>query len=570
MPRRILIVSNFFPPQTIGGAEVVAFRQAQALAAHGNEVVVLAGTQPSAGTPPGSLSYDEYEHLPVYRLALRSLEPEVNFYYPAAARRLQSVIASRGIEVVHFHNLAGLGANLIPAAKSRGARAVVTLHDHWGFCFRNTRLRPDGALCPNAEECCGCQPAIQPPGELALPMRVRRDYVAWCLNQADQLLTPSAYMASAYAQAGFALAPITVLSNGIDLDSIPDRPKQTPAGACVKFLYSGYLGEHKGILVLLDALQLLQQDASLSFRWRVTIAGDGHLRARVEAALRTNKLANNVRLLGRLPRAELLQLLSETDVAVLPSIWPENQPVSLLEALASGTAQIATRTGGNAELVEHMGTGLLVRPGDPADLAEAMRRYILDPSLAARHGTQSRQRRQQWDEVRTIDALELILAHRQPAPCSVRTPEPVVVCHGESAPPEAGLLISRAHQHLPSPPIPRFLWHRWVEPKVWQDAVAVWLWDGAGEKSFFHGALRRGIPILSPETDWARGLARHYGSVIVYHTFTEALASLRVLLAQPALRMEIAERARASAATAAYFAPRRAFTLGSEAPIEQA
>ena len=58
MPHRILIVSNFFPPRTIGGAEIVASRQARALAARGHEVVILAGAEPSAAAPAGTLGFD--------------------------------------------------------------------------------------------------------------------------------------------------------------------------------------------------------------------------------------------------------------------------------------------------------------------------------------------------------------------------------------------------------------------------------------------------------------------------------------------------------------------------------
>ena len=188
MPSRILLVSNFFPPRTVGGAEIVAFRQAQALAARGHHVTVLAGDLPTETNPAGTLSFDVHEGLPVYRLAIRSLEPDENFYWAAASRRLKAIIAADRIEIVHFHNVMGLGANLIPAAKDAGAFCLVTLHDHWGFCYRQTRLRPNGAICDNFDECAGCMPAIQPPGGTALPMRLRRDYVAWCLRQADYLL----------------------------------------------------------------------------------------------------------------------------------------------------------------------------------------------------------------------------------------------------------------------------------------------------------------------------------------------------------------------------------------------
>ena len=91
MPHRILVVSNLFPPNTVGGAEIVAFRQAHGLAARGHKVVVLAGAQPSEEAPAGTLSFDVYEGIPVYRLSLRSLDPDLNFYWPAAARRLRAV-----------------------------------------------------------------------------------------------------------------------------------------------------------------------------------------------------------------------------------------------------------------------------------------------------------------------------------------------------------------------------------------------------------------------------------------------------------------------------------------------
>ena len=73
MARRILLVSNFFPPRTIGGAEIVAFRQARELAARGHEVTILAGDQPSGIAPAGTLNFDVYEGLPVYRLSILSL-----------------------------------------------------------------------------------------------------------------------------------------------------------------------------------------------------------------------------------------------------------------------------------------------------------------------------------------------------------------------------------------------------------------------------------------------------------------------------------------------------------------
>src|SRR5581483_3341616 len=99
-----------------------------------------------------------------------------------------------------------------------------------------------------------------------------------------------------------------------------------------------------------------------------------------------SELGRHLRFVGRVPRSELLALMSETDVVVLASIWPENEPVTMLEAIAAGKAQIATRLGGNLELVEDSESGFLIKPGDADELAGAMRRYILKPPLAVMHG----------------------------------------------------------------------------------------------------------------------------------------------------------------------------------------
>lgn len=561
MSSRILLVSNFFPPRTVGGAEIVAFRQAQALAARGHHVTVLAGDLPTETNPAGTLSFDVHEGLPVYRLAIRSLEPDENFYWASAARRLKSIITADRIEIVHFHNVMGLGANLIPAAKDAGAFCLVTLHDHWGFCYRQTRLRPDGSICDNFDGCAGCMSAIQPPGGTALPMRLRRDYVAWCLGHADYLLTPSAYLASTYTMAGFPHERTFAVSNGIDLASVPATAKQPSADGAVRFLCSAYLGEHKGIPVLLDAVQRLSQDASIGVPWQVTIAGEGHLRPMIESAVQS-EAGRHLRFVGRVPRSELLALMSETDVAVLASVWPENEPVTMLEAVATGKAQIATRLGGNLELVEDSKSGFLVTPGDADELAAAMRRYILDPSLAAKHGAFNHARRERFDERATISRLEEIYA----GPRLSKIPhQPVVICGTGWPAVEVSAFAANVYKHLDNRPTPRFIWREWADATVWRDASLLWLWDRHPEESLVNTAIRRGVPVLAPASGWAEGLARHYGGVILYRTYLEAMAAMRPLLSIPTLREEFARRSHGAAASATVMAPVSAFNLSSEA-----
>jgi glycosyltransferase involved in cell wall biosynthesis len=89
--------------------------------------------------------------------------------------------------------------------------------------------------------------------------------------------------------------------------------------------------------------------------------------------IETAAAAGDVEALGRLEKGAVFDQLSRAVAMVLPSVWFEGLPVSVLEAYAMGTPVIASRIGSLAELVEDGATGLLARPGDAGDLADRLR-----------------------------------------------------------------------------------------------------------------------------------------------------------------------------------------------------
>jgi len=92
-----------------------------------------------------------------------------------------------------------------------------------------------------------------------------------------------------------------------------------------------------------------------------------------------------------LPKREVIQLLTHATVFAIPSIY---EPLGIvnLEAMACGTAVVGSRTGGIPEVVADGETGLLVPPGEPEPLAEALNALISDPDRAAAMGRAGRQR----------------------------------------------------------------------------------------------------------------------------------------------------------------------------------
>jgi glycosyltransferase involved in cell wall biosynthesis len=114
---------------------------------------------------------------------------------------------------------------------------------------------------------------------------------------------------------------------------------------------------------------------------RFVLAGEGPERGALEALASELRIDERVRFLGH--RSDIPQLLAACDVMALPSSF-EGLPISVLEAMASGTAVVASNIGGVDELVHNNITGLLVESRDAPALARAIRRLVDDPALAAR------------------------------------------------------------------------------------------------------------------------------------------------------------------------------------------
>ena len=89
-------------------------------------------------------------------------------------------------------------------------------------------------------------------------------------------------------------------------------------------------------------------------------------------------------------RDDVPRVLACCDIAVLPS-KAEGLPNAVLEYLAAGLPTVASRVGGNAEIVQDCKTGLLVPPEDPPALAEALLRLLRDPGFAANLGNNGRE-----------------------------------------------------------------------------------------------------------------------------------------------------------------------------------
>lgn len=143
----------------------------------------------------------------------------------------------------------------------------------------------------------------------------------------------------------------------------------------------------KGLAVLLRAMRL-SADRGDTPPWQLLIVGEGQARAALEQLSTSLGLAERVVFAG--PSRDVAAILPLMDVFVCPSLY-EGFGIAIVEAMMAGRPVVATAVGGITEIVRPDDTGLLVPPGDPTALAEAIREVLGHPDKAARFGRQGRQ-----------------------------------------------------------------------------------------------------------------------------------------------------------------------------------
>jgi glycosyltransferase involved in cell wall biosynthesis len=146
-------------------------------------------------------------------------------------------------------------------------------------------------------------------------------------------------------------------------------------------LYVGKLEPNKGVGHLADVADAAR------LPWPLVVAGDGQLRGALER--QATSLGLDVRVMGWLPRPQVLGWMRDASVLVFPSHGPESLSRVLLEAAALGVPIAAMDTGGTGDIVMHERTGLL--SADAASLARDVARLVADRDLAARLGAAARE-----------------------------------------------------------------------------------------------------------------------------------------------------------------------------------
>lgn len=282
-----------------------------------------------------------------------------------AATALATAAERRSVELLHFHFLVD-ARFFLRFKRSLGVPAIVS-----GYGY-------DVSLFPRSFGGFG------------------KRYLAPLFAEIDRFLAMSEDMKEDMLALGCPPQKVVVHYYGTDTDRFAAIPRTYDDPAVVNVLSCGRLQAKKGPDRLLRALHLWEQGAGDRRRpFRVTLVGDGPMRAELEALVSELGWRDRVTFLGHVPHEDprLLDEYARADVFALPSVTANGEkegiPGTIVEAMAAGLPVVSTFHAGIPAVVQDGLTGLLVPEHDLDALAAALGRAVTDAALRAELGTKA-------------------------------------------------------------------------------------------------------------------------------------------------------------------------------------
>jgi 1,2-diacylglycerol 3-alpha-glucosyltransferase len=381
---RILMASHGYPP-TVSGVTLVVQKVARAMVQRGHKVTVITASE--HGEP--YRDKDEGVQLIRIRAAFNPFWKEAPIPF-IGQNDLEEIVGEVQPDILHAHESAFLGMQVARLDHGADLPRVASCYYVPRFAARY--------LTWNDE-----------PREVVESLV--RFYSTWFYNHFDHVVFSTAAHRAYFVSKDLMVAT-SVISNGVDTQ----RYRPPSAGTALqdeeietrhqlpphpRILFVSRLAKDKEIDVLIEAMPILWERHGA----HLLLAGRGDDRQRLESVTRDLGLEHCVHFLGFVPEEDLPSIYRLSDLFAIASIC-EVQSLPTLQGAATGLPLVATDAVALPELVHSGLNGLLVEPGQPKALAEAVSQILGDPELASEMGQASLPIAQEHAETRTFDHYE--------------------------------------------------------------------------------------------------------------------------------------------------------------------
>lgn len=373
---RVLLVNKFHYLK--GGSEKYYFELGDLLKQHGHEIAFFSMKSDK------NIKTNEKEYF-VDEIDLNNgskLKAFDVIYSKENKRKMLQAIEDFKPDIVHISNFQRqLSASIIDAIKEKNIPIIFTAHDLQAICPDKTMLDKEKEIC---EKCIGghyinCikNKCVKNSILKSVLGAIEGEYYRvneFYTKKIDFIITPSEFYRQKLIEDGISGEKIQSMHNFVNLNEY-DISREDKGYA----FYFGRLSKEKGILNLLEAFRRLEGGM-------LYIAGEGPERKKIEEIIERDKLQERVKLLGFLNSNKIKEYVANARFIVVPSIWYENCPYSVMETLAIGKPVIGAKIAGIPELVKDEQNGLLYNYNDVDELSRKMSRLYKNVDLAEKLG----------------------------------------------------------------------------------------------------------------------------------------------------------------------------------------
>lgn len=380
---KILQINKFFFVN--GGSSRCFFEVSKALRLYGHKVAYFSMINPNKQNSEWSkyfVSIITYEKLDIRRLPSILVRM---FYSFEARKKISRLLDEFKPDIAHSHNIYHhISPSIIFEIKRRKIPIIQTLHDYH-LIAPNYNLFHDNKICeitkPNIFYKALFHKCVKNSYFFSLAEVIEKyfhHWLGWERNYIDYFIAPSMFMRKKLIEYGLPKEKIIHLPHFID--STKYKPNYEIGNY---ILYFGRLSPEKGIKYLIQVMKLLP-------KIKLIIAGRGSQEQ--ELRMMNQELGNkNVEFVGFQEGARLKKLIAGSRFTILPSVWFENSPNSILESYACGKPVLGSRIGGIPEILHNMVNGIFFEPGNEDDLADKIDTLWNNPALCKKLGKNARE-----------------------------------------------------------------------------------------------------------------------------------------------------------------------------------
>jgi len=354
------LVNNWYPPHNFAGSGMYLYHLANALAERGHDVTVLYCKNSFQLRSKGRIQLDTLKNP---KVKVKVLESRWGSLAPIIVHQTGRPILNHYVlkkffqedfDVIHFNNISLIGGPKI-YQYGKGIK-LATFHDYWVLCPLSTLFKYGKEICTK-KNCFLCTIRAKKPPQLWRYTSLLKS----SLIHIDAFISPSKFLKDLYLKEGFD-GKIFHIPNFV----VPSKQKISETKESLfpepYYLFAGRLEKTKGVQNLISVFKEGKDSHLL-------ITGDGSYRGKLETLADNSKY---IHFLGFVNQRDFITYYRHALALLVPSIWYENCPYVILDAMMTGVPIIAHDVAGPGELVRNSGAGLLYRNRE--ELKEALKR----------------------------------------------------------------------------------------------------------------------------------------------------------------------------------------------------